>query len=623
MLEFRLCTAVEDKGKMHFADSVKNAITIVDTSTFMHNWQFYTASFVIGKLGEKKASKIFIKEGKNRKIWLKDAQKGFFNLWAGDKDTIAVAIENDPDNYLDIDDNVMVRFGAISNDVRIYKSRNMGNSDEIFFDDKPWGVFKSEVLTLDSIFILCRNYGEYRVEVSVDTVKSTGKKIADTPKSSMTEVLHICRQNVVIADRNNKKITPDVPFRVKPSAPLRIITSKVFQKALDTIVKVNVVVKYDSTNNDHVRWYETRVTNRVVWAAEQEILSTDNNCEIVWNCRDSTQDRRLVLGGNYAIEISCETSKKRILRINKKILVDRPQFVSLGISYRDSPESNEERNWLRSLAGSGELYCDSIPFLTCGPADYGYPFLNDFNQGVEFSSRINGFDKKVMYSGTPINDILDTIEQTGAAFRIFGHHGIGPRNDGVVNGVWSFSNGKKLHANLENNLICIYDSLGRSCLNGKCIKKSVVLRDSLYLDDVLLAVAMICRTDTGDISTASVLINHGVDCVIGTKKKVLIIFSFFWNYYFWDFLNKNQNDQTYTINKAAFDAYGIALERLRGFYGFADIDDMVAAFGTNPTDNNRNHLDLYENTISIKDCNTVGKVSEQCFYPARYGETTR
>jgi hypothetical protein len=50
---------------------------------------------------------------------------------------------------------------------------------------------------------------------------------------------------------------------------------------------------------------------------------------------------------------------------------------------------------------------------------------------------------------------------------------------------------------------------------------------------------------------------------------------------------------------------------------------MVAAFGTNPTDNNRNHLDLYENTISIKDCNTVGKVSEQCFYPARYGETTR
>ena len=440
--------------------------------------------------------------------------------------------------------------------------------------------------------------------------------------SSMTEVLHLCRQNVKISDRNNKKITPDVPFRVKPSAPLRIITSKVFEKASDTIEKVNVVVKYDSTNNDHVRWYDTRVTNRVVWAAEQEILSTADNCEIIWSCRDSTQDSRLLLAGTYTIEITCETSRKCTFVIEKTILVDKPQLVSLGIRYVENPISNEERALLRSLAESGDLNCDSIEFLTCGPLDYDYRYINEFNIGVEFSERINGFDKKLMYTGTPTNDILDTLEQISAAFRIFGHHGIGAYN-GVETGFWSFPDARKLLSNIDPNFICGYDSLNQYCLNGKCIDNSVVLRDSLYLDDVLLAVAMICRTDSGEISTASALINHGVDCVIGTRKKVLIIFSFFWNYYFWDFLNTNQDSTDYTIRMATSDAYEKALNRLRGFYGFASIIELRNAIGIDPTDNNRYKLDTYENTISIRDRDMVRTVSDQSFYPARYGETSR
>jgi len=164
-----------------------------------------------------------------------------------------------------------------------------------------------------------------------------------------------------------------------------------------------------------------------------------------------------------------------------------------------------------------------------------------------------------------------------------------------------------LTTNQDTVLYTTFDINSHS-INWKC-GPTTVKRDSLYLDDVLLATAIGCGTDNGASSITKSFVNHGVDCVIGTKKTVLVEVMNFWNYYFWDELITNDRN----IAEASMQSYSKSQEMLATFLGVTELSDY------------------YDSSIVIgrydTDMTIVSKPSSTVLYEkitsARYGRKER
>lgn len=169
----------------------------------------------------------------------------------------------------------------------------------------------------------------------------------------------------------------------------------------------------------------------------------------------------------------------------------------------------------------------------------------------------------------------------------------------------------------RGNLCLDYDSMG--------VARSDTSK--LFMDDVLLAVLLGCRTDvksddSSKPSTADRFISHGVDCVIGTKGRVDAQMMNFWYYRFYQLIADKRN----TIAYAMREAYISALDDIRNSYPqlgptatFAAIQGL---FGSEIDEENGrpyNPIETFEKTFSIKDNINNETVSTLSALPARYG----
>ncbi len=141
--------------------------------------------------------------------------------------------------------------------------------------------------------------------------------------------------------------------------------------------------------------------------------------------------------------------------------------------------------------------------------------------------------------------------------------------------------------------------MGKGCGAGS--------NDSQFLDSVLLAVVVSCRSGAGTTSIKDALLEYGVDCVVSTDRRMPTLFAHFWNRNFWI------KAATLPVKKAAEEAYDASIEQMVSLFGYADekmlFDHYRGVNGENLLPTN------WEELLQVNgNCDTL------LVYPARNGE---
>jgi len=207
----------------------------------------------------------------------------------------------------------------------------------------------------------------------------------------------------------------------------------------------------------------------------------------------------------------------------------------------------------------------------------------------------------VLSGNTHSESMLDSLNNSSAVFRLMGHHTLFEYSGDTIGK--TLFNGERLFAHCSEEFNICTDSFNTHCINFKCDGSE---RDSSYLDDVLFAALIGCRTGVGNHSTAQALVEQGVDCVLATKLRVPVSFMTFFNTFLWTHLNRGE-----TVEKAAEAAYSDAINSMIQFTNMDDEEQLFEAFRDKTT--NERLLDTYANTIIIFNDKSVKLL------PARYG----
>ncbi len=187
---------------------------------------------------------------------------------------------------------------------------------------------------------------------------------------------------------------------------------------------------------------------------------------------------------------------------------------------------------------------------------------------------------------------------------------------------------------LEQPTNALYSQCGNgytgACKQGLCLDKTCKGQDrdekcssstakKLWLDKQLLAVLAACNTASdgrpGDPpSMAQILVDHGVDCVIGFNHIIYLPLLNFWYYHF----NEYAYRENVTIEKAAQDAYESALRDI--IYFWKDLNDSL-----DPVKDFNKIIDIFPNKNAVFTYNQAitiidkENVSGKSILPARFG----
>lgn len=560
-IKFSLQTANVDKNKMYFTDSSKYSLTMVDTSFFVKPWTLLAATIVSWK-GKEKVAQTIGQTGHNGKICLKDAYNGNQYVWAGNSDTFTIAVETNSSAWVQADNNSFIEVKSVKGSARLYKRKTCGFDDEII--DLTWGTFKDSVLQRDSIFVVCKNPGESVIELSIG---------GSDAKNAVRERLVINRVLLKLCDTLGR----DLSLQANAFSPKRIITKissnfydtariklygLTFPEAQDTVTNARVEILYDTTNSDHVQFYSgTTGPDRVVRSLNVSNGARAENLSVKWDGRDSANNR-ILIEGKFLVKVIANTAKGKAFTTCKYLNMAEPVLVSMGPYHTTlSPTEANAIAMLKNRQRQNLLVWDSIPFLNKTiHGNFNWVFNPYLSMGLVGNA--DGYKKAPMNGGIRGEALVDSIQSECAVYHISGHHGMYAVNAGgsiKFIGTYGLSGNQALISDCGPGSATPNCANSYYCLNRKCDN---TVRAPRFLDDVTLAILVGCATDTGTVSTAQAFLNHGVDCVIGTKRLAIIEIMNFWNYYFWDEINGGQ-----TINDAASEAYGRAITKYAEFAG--------------------------------------------------------
>lgn len=255
----------------------------------------------------------------------------------------------------------------------------------------------------------------------------------------------------------------------------------------------------------------------------------------------------------------------------------------------------------------GQINWDAVPFLDKQKHSNFYWVFNPYIT-MGFTKSISGYDIDRLDGRINGGQMLDILQNKGAILRITGHHS----GDTILNrttGVYQLGifEGNLLFADVDLSYAEAICDNGSHSINYRC-GATVEKRDSLYLDDVLLATAIGCGTDNGASSITKSLVNHGVDCVIGTPGEVLVELMNFWNYYFWEEINSGA-----IVFRASIEAYSRAKSKLEEFLGVSNLYEYYA-------DSSVVHT-YFEDIIQREQAGS--NVWFERIIPARYGKRSK
>jgi hypothetical protein len=598
-IKFSLQTSDVDRNKMYFTDSSKYSLTMVDTSYFVQPWTLLALA-VVSRKGKEKVSGTIAAEGHNGIVCLKDANNGNQYVWVGESDTFSIAVGTDSKSWIKAGNDAYVNVITTKGTARIYKHKTCTEDDEIMI--MMWNEFKDIILSKDSIYVVCKEPGESVIEISL-----CGKGV----KNPVRERLFINRVSLKLYDTLGR----DLSIQANAFSPKRIITefdSKIydtariglngliFPEAQDAVTNVKIEFIYDSTNSDHVQFYGGRTgSNRVLRTLHASNITRSDNISVKWDGRDSI-DNRVLLGGQYSVIITANTEKNNEFKVSNQFIMANPSLLSFGINYPLREVVQDEINMYLDYDRRDKLNWNAVPFLNY-PRYRDFLWLGNFALAMKLSNDIDGYDTKMLQDYTHSEVMLEELNNSSAVFRFMGHHTLNDHS-GVTIGNTLFNDERLLAYCNEECDICT-DTYNTHCINRKCDGNE---RNVRYLDDVLFAALIGCRTGVGDHSTAQALIDQGVDCVLATKLKVPASFMTFFNTFLWTRLNKGE-----TVENAAADAYRDAINSMIQFTKMSNEAELFEAFRDKTT--NERLLDIYANTIIIFNDKSIKLL------PARYG----
>ncbi|MFW6222918.1 MAG: hypothetical protein ACOC3T_04825, partial [Bacteroidota bacterium] len=601
-VNFSLVTSDADRGKMYFADSTDYSLTLVDTSFFLRPWYLLAVTSVV-RDGKGTIVQTIGQTGHNGKICMKDAYNGNLLLWSG-TDTVAIAVDNNPQSWIRLNDDAFIDIQGVKNSPRLYKRRRYTSENEIV-DYVSWSEFKDSVLNRDSLYFVCSKPGEAVIEMTVAgsdeinparerlVVNNVALKLRDSLGRDLSLQKNAFSPKRVVAKRC---LNDHDTVMIYDTARIQLY-GLIFPEAQDTVVSIKIEIVYDTTDTNHVQFYTgTTGPNRVVRTLNVSNEARAEDITVKWDGRDSANNR-ILIEGKFLVKVTNSTSKNRTFTRQKKLYMAKPGMFLLGPYHSLSQEERDFVDTLKAWDKRQLIVWDSVPFLD-KVLHRSFRWVFNPDQSMRLVSGVHGYATSGLKGGTGAISLINSLQTECSVFHITGHHNMiiepGPR---FVGNFLLADEKQSLLAECRTGSANFYCDSNVYCLNRKCNDS---LRTGRFLDDVVLAVLIGCATDTGTVSTTQAFLNHGVDCVIGTKRIAIVEIMNFWNYYFWHFINY----ETSTINDAARDAYEQAITKYAEFAGF------------------ENEQAVYEYFSELRDFTTTIEIrgeSNRALKPAHYG----
>jgi hypothetical protein len=429
-----------------------------------------------------------------------------------------------------------------------------------------------------------------------------------------------------------KELTnPSTVYSPKQDGAANITVSATTPNAGETISKIDVTIELtNSPTDDQKAFYTTTdFPNGILRTITltKPTPTTSHLDTIAWDGRDKSDYKRILLAGQYNIKANVDFSSGQKKCDSKTITIAGPQFLNMTVDY--STEQDMRDGWFHEYEQLHRFDYSSAnkpPFLV---APRSVP--KEDSTFFEWVRKFSIVGKQIIsppgYTitndrGAEFNeDIMTNIQTKYSIFSFIGHSGFNKDNTSIL-----LSNTNYLFAHYKQAYCPTH-----VCVDTKC---DGTFR-SLSMDDVSLAILDGCNTfrNLGESTMADAMILQGVDCVIGTKKRVLLFVQISWYYNFYYQLTANKK----TIALAAKDAYDVTIDQIRKFYNdvkkidpsmpLDDPDpknyDMIYHFGKEVDYGTEyNQLETFDNTFRIEN-NPQNPKSEQVsllkIYPARYG----
>ncbi|MDG5817076.1 hypothetical protein QA601_18405 [Chitinispirillales bacterium ANBcel5] len=614
---FRLQTAEEDQGKIFFTDSSKFGLTLVDTSPFSEPWTLLAMTYTktSAEQGGGQAGVLDNDEGVLTevkpvsagvgKICFRDVTDRNLTVWATEP-IVAVALEQNEDNHIDLRRNDQIKIEIIGKHFRMSRDRTfeivekdvlditMSQAD---FRENVLGRTESSIPGIpDSLYLKFNEPGEYVLRISV--IPSRARNRDNPPFEELT----IIYPHLSIT-ASGKDITED-EYSPKRDGEARIELI-IESNENPNINNIHIEIKRNESDNNHTSFYP----NSVVKTIEREIDNNSSELKFNWDGRDDFTER-ILLAGMYSVEMTASTLDGSNFTLSKNINVGKPVFGQLLVDLSDD-ESEAYMQYLESLHHENKINWDLIPYLDVKRDTRNFRWFYWPVQVLRSQLLLlqGDYDHRDVISGISAQNYVNEIENEFASVTTLAHHGVQNVLETPDVGFTRLAGDRLMaHCIGDANQYCINNL---HCLNITCDNKT---RDEKFLEDVLFAVAMGCRTAVGENSTADALINHGVNCVIATKRRVPVILGNFFLANLYERLSQGR-----TIEVAAEEAYRLALRHISAFYNNEDAEDLQDRFGNCHIDG-QPFLNTYQNTIIILNNPNVNEnVSGTSVLPARHG----
>ncbi len=185
-LQFRICTSIEDTGKLHFENRNKFDAILVDTSITIKEWFVRLFEWRNGK-----PVRCIELKGDTRRLGIKEAENGYLKKWCND--VLAIAIENNKDNLIDPKHrrNIEIVLRNIGDDIKIFKTS--GKTEQLFPDEKnlmkgiikgndyiiKWDKFEEQFLEKDALYFSIGPGKHGYFEIAVRTKGSAQECISE------------------------------------------------------------------------------------------------------------------------------------------------------------------------------------------------------------------------------------------------------------------------------------------------------------------------------------------------------------------------------------------------------------------------------------------------------------
>lgn len=557
-------------------------------------------------------------------------------------------------------------------EVTLYNDKEMlakakAGTQQVFSE----GVDITGSIQTDDTYLWVSNWDEaqkgetYRFQVAVRGKKDAKSKISSYVWSDVVvkDDISCAGYNVEIksikkvsniAIQSGESVMPKIhgPFTIE-------VESKRGETGYPESIVIEVSCDADNTDSDRRRVQFYSDSNSVSTTIKTITLqpkekSINNRYTALWDGRDGIANR-ILLGGKYKIKATARFRFKEgagYAEVDHSVgfLVEKPKLTSVTCKYPSWPQS-EIAGWVENYKtglvdpeaeGAFVFNSDDVQYLiekvdpdkdTIEDYFYKFDWLVDFGV-IGKQIPVNDFyDPPRKESSTSVSQTdMRNIKEDFAVYSWLGHAGIRSEAPKIPELMFDQN---YLYAGCGE-----FSKSGSVCLdkdgdgNKRDVKCDTANTDpnapkKLWMDDVLLAVLMGCRTNVdgdGGPSMAKQMIAHGVDCVIATERRVLLPVMVFWYYHFYDLAFVTLQ----SIANATENAYLNALQDLIYLYPMCKTDGEW----WDPTDEDdmadlievwSGEVDYYTSTIKILDNDdniSNGdpiEVSTTRILPPRYG----